>query len=97
MVEDYRKNTGKDLRKVAGRGQCPWHKPAYLGIVFSRSFHPEGKNHEDASCCRHSCDGAHSPRSGEGEAGAIDARAIGTPARLSVVGATRLLPRLPSE
>ena len=33
MVEDYRKNTGKDLRKVAGRGQCPWHKPAYLGIV----------------------------------------------------------------
>src|SRR5215467_13488785 len=49
MVEDYRKNTGKDLRKVAGRGQCPWHKPAYLGIVFSRSFHPEGENHEDAS------------------------------------------------
>src|SRR5262245_21845683 len=43
MVEDYRKNTGKDLRKVAGRGQCPWHKPAYLGIVFSRSFHPEGE------------------------------------------------------
>src|SRR5262249_56963461 len=33
------------------------------------------------------------PRSGEGEAGAIGAR----PARLSVVGATRLLPRLPSE
>jgi hypothetical protein len=61
MVEDYRKNTGKDFRKVAGRGQCPWHKPAYLGIVFSRSFHPEGENHEDASCCRHSCDGAHSP------------------------------------
>ena len=30
------------------------------------------------------------PRSGEGEAGAISA-----PARLSVVGATRLLPRLP--
>jgi hypothetical protein len=26
-------------------GQCPWHKPAYLGIVFSRSFHPEGENH----------------------------------------------------
>src|SRR5215831_230970 len=49
-------------------------------------------NHEDASCCRHSCDGPRSPRSGEGEAGAI-----GTPARLSVVGATRLLPRLPSE
>src|SRR4029077_7648445 len=49
MVEDYRKNTGKYLRKVAGRGQCPWHKPAYLGIVFSRSFHPEGENHEDAS------------------------------------------------
>ena len=92
MAEDYRKNTGKDLRKVAGRGQCPWHKPAYLGIVFSRSFRPEGENHEDASCCRHSCDGARSPRSGEGEAGAI-----GTPARLSVVGATRLLPRLPSE
>ena len=69
MVEDYRKNTGKDLRKVAGRGRCPWQKPAYLGIVFSRSFHPEGENHEDASCCRHSCDGAHSPRSGEGEAG----------------------------
>jgi hypothetical protein len=88
---------GKDLRKVAGRGQCPWHKPAYLGIVFSRLFHPEGENHEDASCCRHSCDGARSPRSGEGEAGAIDAGAIGTPARLSVVGATRLLPRLPSE
>jgi hypothetical protein len=31
------------------------------------------------------------PRSGEGEAGEI-----GAPARLSVVGATRLLPRLPS-
>src|SRR5262249_53333062 len=79
------------------RRQGPWHKPAYLSIVFSRSFHPEGENHEDASCCRHSCDGARSPRSGEGEAGAIDASAIGTPARLSVVGATRLLPRLPSE
>jgi hypothetical protein len=38
--------TGKDLRKVAGRGQCPWHKPAYLGIVFSRSFHPEGFKRE---------------------------------------------------
>ena len=33
------------------------------------------------------------PRSGEGEAGAIGA----PPAGLSVVGATRLLPRLPSE
>src|SRR5262249_56053113 len=57
----------------------------------SRSFHPEGEKHEDASCCRHSCDGDRSPRSGEGEAGEI-----GAPARLSVVGATRLLPRLPS-
>src|SRR5262249_8934997 len=57
----------------------------------SRSFHPEGENHEDASCCRHSCDGDRSPRSGEGEAGEI-----GAPARLSVVGATRQLPRLPS-
>src|SRR5215470_478565 len=53
---------------------------------------PEGENHEDASCCCHSCDGDRSPRSGEGEA-----VAIGAPARLSVVGATRLLPRLPSE
>jgi len=26
---------------AASRGQCPWHKPAYLGIVFSRSFHPK--------------------------------------------------------
>src|SRR5215472_8517355 len=53
----------------------------------------EGVSNEDASCCRHSCDGDRSPRSGEGEAGAI-----GTPpARLSVVGAARLLPRLPSE
>src|SRR5215468_1321701 len=50
---------------------------------------PEGENHEDASCCRHSCDGDRSPRSGEGEAGEI-----GAPARLSVVGATRLLPTL---
>src|SRR5258708_40298839 len=33
------------------------------------------------------------PRSGEGEAGAIGAGAIGTP----VVGSTPLLPRLPSE
>src|SRR5215831_4510962 len=53
----------------------------------------EGVSNEDASCCRHSCDGDRSPRSGEGEAGAIGA----PPARLSVVGATRLLPRLPSE
>ena len=30
-----------DTRPRAGRGQCPWHKPAYLGIVFSRSFHPK--------------------------------------------------------
>src|SRR5262245_40881681 len=52
---------------------------------------PKGENHEDASCCRHSCDGDRSPHSGEGEAGEI-----GAPARLSVVGATRLLPRLPS-
>src|SRR5215469_18831538 len=52
---------------------------------------PEGENHEDASCCRHSFDGDRSPRSGEGEAGEI-----GAPARLSVVGATWLLPRLPS-
>src|SRR6516162_9368581 len=53
----------------------------------------EGVSNEDASCCRHSCDGDRSPCSGEGEAGAIGA----PPARLSVVGATRLLPRLPSE
>src|SRR5215472_11317351 len=53
----------------------------------------EGVSNEDASCCRHSCDDDRSPRSGEGEAGAIGA----PPARLSVVGATRLLPRLPSE
>src|SRR6516225_5336182 len=53
----------------------------------------EGVSNEDASCCRHSCDGDRSPRSGEGEAGAIGA----PPARLSVVGATRLLPWLPSE
>src|SRR5262249_31572811 len=53
----------------------------------------EGVSNEDASCCRHSCDGDRFPRSGEGEAGAIGA----PPARLSVVGATRLLPRLPSE
>src|SRR5215471_8236085 len=54
------------------------------------------KSHaRDRSCFAqyHSCDGDRSPRSGEGEAGAIGAR----PARLSVVGATRLLPRLPSE
>src|SRR5262249_41294075 len=38
---------------------------------------------------------ARSNRSGEGEAGAIGAGAISAPARLSVVGATRLLPRLP--
>src|SRR6516225_3183587 len=56
---------------------------------------PEGENHEDASCCRHSCDGDRSPRCGEGEAGAIGAGAISAPARLSVVGATRLLARLP--
>src|SRR5262249_53320929 len=52
-----------------------------------------GGSNEDASCRRHSCDGDRSPRPGEDEAGAIRA----PPARLSVVGATRLLPRLPSE
>src|SRR5262249_54517122 len=55
------------------------------------------KSHaRDRSCFAqyHSCDGDRSPRSGEGEAGAIGAR---RPARLSVVGATRLVPRLPSE
>src|SRR5215471_14694314 len=60
--------------------------------VFFNAREPEGENHEDGSCCCHSCDGDRSPRSGEGEAGAI-----GAPARLSVVGPTRLLPRLPSE
>src|SRR5262249_47975981 len=69
--------------------EFPWNKPTPHN---RRSFHPEGENHEDASCCCHSCDGDRSPRSGEGEA-----VAIGAPARLSVVGATRLLPRLPSE
>src|SRR5262249_60725078 len=59
----------------------------------ARSVQQEGVSNEDASCCRHSCDGDRSPRSGEGEAGAIGA----PPASLSVVGATRLLPRLPSE
>src|SRR5262245_40762618 len=61
-----------------------WH---YLPLTAT----PEGENHEDASCCRHSCDGDRFPCSCEGEAGEI-----GAPARLSVVGATRLLPRLPS-
>src|SRR5262249_42891087 len=69
--------------------EFPWNKPTPHNWP---SFHPEGENHEDASCCCHSCDSDRSPRSGEGEAGAI-----GAPARLSVVGATRLLPRLPSE
>src|SRR5262249_35144325 len=67
--------------------EFPWNKPTPHNW---RSFHPEGENHEDASCCCHSCDGDRSPRSGEGEAGAI-----GAPAGLSVLGATRLLPRLP--
>src|SRR5262249_34772640 len=82
---------------------------SYLGIVFStkwlsspgtsrhhitwRSFHPEGENHEDASCCCHSCDGDGSPRRGEGEAVARGP----PPAGLSVGGAPRLFPRLPSE
>src|SRR5262249_5350719 len=55
------------------------------------------KSHaRDRSCFAqyHSRDGDRSPRSGEGEAGAIGA---GPPASLSGVGATRLLPRLPSE
>src|SRR5262245_22011867 len=72
---------------IAVEAEDKQSKPA----TNSRSFHPEGENHEDASCCRHSCDGDRSPRSGEGEAGEI-----GAPARLSVVGATRQLPRLPS-
>src|SRR5262249_24696693 len=63
------------------------------GDPRARRAQQEGVSNEDASCCRHSCDGDRSPRSGEGEAGAIGA----PPARLSVVGATRLLPRLPSE
>src|SRR5215468_1419035 len=63
-----------------------------VAAFVQRLREPEGENHEDGSCCCHSCDGDRSPRSGEGEAGAI-----GAPARLSVVGATRLLPRLPSE
>src|SRR5215813_8540001 len=70
--------------------------PTTMGLrvaaFVQRLREPEGENHEDDSCCCHSCDGDRSPRSGEGEAGAI-----GAPARLSVVGATRLLPRLPSE
>src|SRR5215467_11899037 len=70
--------------------EFPWNKPTPHNW---RSFHPEGENHEDASCCCYSCDGDRSPRSGEGEAVAIGA----PPARLSVVRATRLLPRLPSE
>src|SRR6516162_2273008 len=66
-----------------------------LRLTDRRARAPAGKDvsNEDASCCRHSCDGDRYPRSGEGEAGAIGA----PPARLSVVRATQLLPRLPSE
>ena len=66
------------------------HRKTDLGIPCPRKI-----CQSSASCCRHSCDGDRSPRSGEGEAGAIGAGAISAPARLSVIGATRLLPRLP--
>src|SRR5262249_59445313 len=46
---------------------------------------------EDASCCRHSCDGDRSPPPGEGEAGANGP----PPAKLFVVGAAPLLPPPP--
>src|SRR5262252_9429110 len=81
-----------EARETLGNETPRWNKPTPHNW---RSFHPEGENHEDASCCCHSCDGDRSPRSGEGGEG--EAGAIGAPARLSVIGATRLLQRLPSE
>src|SRR5215813_585763 len=81
---------------------------SYLGIVFSTKWlsSPRTSRHHITSA--HSTPKVRTmktlvavailamvivpPRSREGEAGAI-----GAPARLSVVGATRLLPRLPSE
>src|SRR5262245_33092329 len=86
--EARRTRSWKGITDEKDRWAFALHKPTPHN---SRSFHPEVENHEDASCCRHSCDGDRSPRSSEGEAGEI-----GAPARLSVVGATRLLPRLPS-